>query len=111
MPVILQENGIPLKTIGGVKLKDIPKRELYVFIPSAAMIVKKDKGSFNREFRRGVYNGIRARRHAMGWVFNVHDLVRFMYPYVSEDKIADLMEAKLDELDQKHPGFVRLYLE
>ena len=109
---ILYKYGSPVKSAGNITLKEAPMRELYVFSTCVSWILRKDPGQFMKEFKRGVYNGVRIRRHARGWVYNFHDILRFLFPYISEDKLAEIMIERLDCYDEANPGgFMKLYLE
>lgn len=111
MGVVTQKFGYPVKHIGGMLPKDVPQRELYVHVRPVCWLLRKSPKRFYIELKRGHFNGIRIRRLTGGWVYNVHDVIRFIYPYITEDKLADIMEEKLDAYAKVSKQYKKYYLE
>jgi hypothetical protein len=111
MPIISQKNGYPVKYIGDALPKDVTIKELYVCTTALLWLLRKNHADFSKELKRGVYNGIKVRRLTSGWVYNFHDILRFLFPYASEDTLVYVTIERLDEYSKVNKKFKKYYLE
>lgn len=82
--------------LGDILPADVPKREIYIYGKTVAKILHKDPNVFRDELKHGIYDGIRFINVNLGHIYNMYDVFRFAYPFISEDKIGEFIRDFLE---------------